>query len=433
MRQGNTPPIRRLRQKYEYDQTHKKINLLRFSLVCCMTALVVLYLGVLRALFAAMKQTSPSSPQVWKMTQYDNGAPSNKAQNQRSYVEWRQMAVDLAKLPPSETLAILERDDPFGVRALSKQVSDILQQTLDNNVVLERVKQIFPCPKDRLSFPDQRNHTKAEAFRKATPGYFIFFQHLRKAGGTNICTLATANLPKKNLPSYYCMPDYYWHHQSDSQQHGTNGCAGCLHRWSNQEIVDNMGRHRIAGNEWDSFDPTRHLELPAVFISSFRRPLDRAVSQFRFECLENRGCHFKEIEPWWEKRRDLINVYTWTFSDVRQGRLATSQQPGDIEKRSEAVGQALDVIVRFHVLLVMEYLPLAAPLVESVLGFTDTSVLTKHVRPHNGQIHRQDSLIPKDFLTPDQYRRMSEALALDEILTDAAQRLFWERLVCHTY
>jgi hypothetical protein len=240
------------------------------------------------------------------------------------------------------------------------------------------------------------------------------------------------------------MPDYYWHHHyenNDNEEDDTNkrhhrsnnGCAGCLHRWSNTEIIQHMKHdaYRIAGNEWDSFDPTRHLQLPAVFVTSFRKPLHRAVSQFRFECMESRGCHETHIESWWQQRRDLYNVYTWTFSDIpRQGRLVTSTNPVDIQTRANAVGIALDVLVQFHVILILEYLPLAAPMVEQVLGFTDTSVLTHPVRPHNTKLQRQDSLDPQDFLTPTQYRIMSESLALDEILYDAAQRLFWERFVC---
>jgi len=226
----------------------------------------------------------------------------------------------------------------------------------------------------------------------------------------------------------------FWHHENEKNTKPNSGCAGCLHHWTNEEIVGNIQNHRIAGNEWDSFDPMRHLDLPAIFVSSFRRPLDRALSQFRFECLEHRGCKFTEVEPWWKHRKDLYNVYTWTFSDQgQQARLFSSTRAADIAKRSDAVGLALNVIVQFHLIMSMEYLRFAAPLVEDILGFKDTSVLTKHVRPHNGQIKRQDSLIPKDYLSPEQYRIMSESLALDEILTDAAQRLFWERIICQTY
>lgn len=217
----------------------------------------------------------------------------------RSYDEWRKLAVDLARLSPAETLATLERDDPFGVRGLAKILKE--QESLD----FAAIEKLFPCPPldQRLSFPDQRNNTKARDFRenRDASGTFLFFQHLRKAGGTHFCTLAQANMAKPEIPQYFCMPDYYWHHDYEKEKSGqkTNGCAGCLHHWSNQEITSNMKSHRIAGNEWDSFDPSRHLDLPAVFVTSFRRPLARAVSQFRFECLENRGCHFTEIEPWW--------------------------------------------------------------------------------------------------------------------------------------
>jgi len=127
----------------------------------------------------------------------------------RSYAEWRKLVVDLAKLPPAETLTRLELDDPFGVRAIAKVLEGVpMDQTLQD--LLPTLTSVFTCPpkEQRLSFPDQRNATKAQAFRDNTKGYFIFFQHLRKAGGTNVCTMATANLPRKNLPSYYCMPDY---------------------------------------------------------------------------------------------------------------------------------------------------------------------------------------------------------------------------------
>ena len=113
-------------------------------------------------------------------------------------------------------------------------------------------------------------------------GTFLFFQHLRKAGGTNFCTLAQRNLPSSQVPPYYCMPDYYWT--------GGHRCGGCFSQWTNEQIVTNMKSqgHRVLGNEWDPFDSERFFALPAVFATSFRKPLDRALSQFRFECIEDR-------------------------------------------------------------------------------------------------------------------------------------------------
>ena len=77
------------------------------------------------------------------------------------------------------------------------------------------------------------------------------------------------------------MPDMAW---------SGRRCAGCMTKFSNADITSNMQskKHLILGNEWDPFDATRFFDLPAVFATSFRKPLDRALSQFRFECIEDR-------------------------------------------------------------------------------------------------------------------------------------------------
>ena len=71
--------------------------------------------------------------------------------------------------------------------------------------------------------------------------------------------------------------------------------------------------------------------------------------------------------------------------------------------------------------------------------------MTKRIWPHIEQAKRNDgqetntlgaagitkaSWDPKDRLTPIQSKEMSESLAMDEILSDAARRIFLERLVC---
>ncbi|KAI2494304.1 hypothetical protein MHU86_20238 [Fragilaria crotonensis] len=110
------------------------------------------------------------------------------------------------------------------------------------------------------------------------------------------------------------------------------------------------------------------------------------------------------------------------------------------------MGMALDVVARFHLVMVMEWLAYATKEVDTVLGFHDTSALTRRVRPHIASAKREDgqeknvlgaagitkaSWDPKEYLSPQQYKIMSENLALDEILTDAARRMFLERLVCN--
>jgi hypothetical protein len=127
--------------------------------------------------------------------------------NKRHFLYWRDLAVKLAALPPDQVLTTLETQDPFGVRHFEEQ---LLQTEASKGAFLDlnELRGLFSCPDDRITLPDQRDNDKAEAFRNGTLTHFLFFQHLRKAGGTNFCALAEHNLPKKQVPRYYCMPDY---------------------------------------------------------------------------------------------------------------------------------------------------------------------------------------------------------------------------------
>lgn len=373
----------------------------------------------------------------------DKNTAKSKHKRGRRFQDWMDIATKLAALPPNEVIDRLNAEDPFATRKFGRDLIEKESQ-LERSLTIGELQELFSCPIDRITLPDMRDNVKAEAFRNGEEGTFLFFQHLRKAGGTHFCSLAKKNLPSRAINRYYCMPDMEWDQQG----------AGYLHHYSNDEIVSNMKRkgYRVAGNEWDQF---RHGEdgffnLPALFATSFRSPLDRAVSQFRFECLEDRGCHMKTIEEYWTKRADLRNVYTWTFSDHR-GRLNKAYHGStkeEIDKRVTMVRTALDTVARFNLVLAMEWLAYASPLVQEVLGFENTEQLTHRVRPHNGQgnLLRNDgqeenkmgsasiakaSYDAKAYLKPHLYNQMSQDLALDEILTDAARRMFLERLVCN--
>mmetsp|Transcript_17621 Transcript_17621/g.20181 ORF Transcript_17621/g.20181 Transcript_17621/m.20181 type:complete len:437 (+) Transcript_17621:644-1954(+) len=381
---------------------------------------------------------------------FDNDAYTSKS----NYYEWKKYAVHLAGMAPADIVVVLKKEDPFGVRTFEAQLLKT-ESEKGRFLSLEELQYIFPCPTsgdgnngrdnnsataERITLPDQRDHGKAEAFRNGVVPYFLFFQHLRKAGGTNFCSLAESNLKKNELPKYYCMPDYHW----DMKNRG----AGYLTRYDNKNIVQNMKEkgHKIAGNEWDPFDSDRFFDLPATFATSFRRPLDRALSQFRFECMEERGCKTKNVTKWWTKRKDLTNVYTWTFANEGVRRVSIGNSPQDAYRRQELIGKALDAVAKFNLVMVMEWLAYAPTHVTQVLGFKDTKSLTERVRPHIGQHKREDgqehnnmgaagiakaSWTPEDYLPPALYDKMSHDLALDEILTDAARRMFLERIVCN--
>jgi hypothetical protein len=359
-----------------------------------------------------------------------------------NYQDWRKTAVQLATLTPDQVLLELETSDPFGVRTFEQRLKEeeIAKQRI---LTTDELQQLFPCPTSRITLPEQRDLPKAQAFRHGHTGdTFLLFQHLRKAGGTNFCTLAEHNLPPAAVSHYYCMPDIYWHSKRQ--------CAGCLKFWTNAEIEQKMkqGGHRIQGNEWDEFQE-RLFDLPAALATSFRKPLDRMLSQFRFECVEDRGCKDWDLDKFRTERDDLANIYTRTFNDEPRGPqllntyLGTS--PEDGKKRGELMGRSLDNVAKFHLVMVMEWLAYSHNEIKTILGFQDTSVLTQRVRPHIGQAKRNDgqetnklgaagitkaSWDPKDKLTPKQFKEMSERLAMDEILTDAARRMFLERLVC---
>jgi len=124
-----------------------------------------------------------------------------------NYDSWLGVISRLASYDPPETRSKLETLDPFGVRSFDQRLRS-RESELQRILTKEEITSLFPCPADgaRISYPHRPDETKAEAFRNKMPGYFLFFQHLRKAGGTNFCSLATDNLDPETNPPYFCMP-----------------------------------------------------------------------------------------------------------------------------------------------------------------------------------------------------------------------------------
>jgi len=162
--------------------------------------------------------------------------------------------------------------------------------------------------------------------------------------------------------------------------------------------------------------------------------------------MEDRGCQTKEVELWWEKGKGLKNVYLWTFAktlSVLNISMGTSEE--DAQQRQAAMEEALDTVAKFNLVLVMEWLAYAPDHTRDVLGFQNMTTMTERIRPHINDVSRNDgqeqnqlgsagiskaSWTPESYLSKEQYKIMSEHLALDEILTDAARRMFLERIVC---
>ena len=148
--------------------------------------------------------------QTRNFKQSDNLNPTQAnlvAAHRPTYQDWRDFAIEMSALSPGEVLHILKEQDPFGVRSFEKA---LLQRESDEQAILQMddIKKLFPCPSERITLPDQRNHENAKKYREGIQSIttdkenfvFLFFQHLRKAGGTNFCGLAEKNLLKRFVP-----------------------------------------------------------------------------------------------------------------------------------------------------------------------------------------------------------------------------------------
>jgi len=101
---------------------------------------------------------------------------------------------DIGIKDPKSLYSILLTQDIFGV----------------HNIPFSKTSTFTSCPSHQQSLVDYNditNHDFLDMFRNGTKGAFVFFQHLRKAGGTGFCDLATRNMGQAAIPPYYCMPD----------------------------------------------------------------------------------------------------------------------------------------------------------------------------------------------------------------------------------
>lgn len=171
----------------------------------------------------------------------------------------------------------------------------------------------WTCPssaKELISLPDIVNHSRSEFFRANQKGSWLFYQHLRKAGGTGFCDLAQNNLPRKQTPPYFCMID--------------NRGSLATPPWNNEEyLMSRMENNdfRITANEWDVYHSYMGRWRGAVLASTFRHPVDRWYSQYRFEHLEHRDgsaadAPRRPFRTWYNNNKGYTMVcssslYTW--------------------------------------------------------------------------------------------------------------------------
>ena len=186
----------------------------------------------------------PMSPKVAVVVHV---TPEATARPATPPMEAIQELFELGRKDPLALIAALEQRDPLGVNFTDPHA--------------------FQCPGDhsqRLDYPGLVNMQSLKAFRDGAEGSFIFYQHLRKAGGTGFCDLAKRNLPAGTVPAYYCMPD--------------NRGSLALPPWGEPSYIARYMREKgfkIAANEWDVFHADQG-EIPNVVLATtMRHPVDR--------------------------------------------------------------------------------------------------------------------------------------------------------------
>jgi hypothetical protein len=249
----------------------------------------------------------------------------------------------------------------------------------------------FTCPDDkhsRLDYPSLINEQNLKAFRDGVEGSFIFYQHLRKAGGTGFCDLAQRNLKHGQVPSYYCMPD--------------NRGSLALAPWGDPKYLGDFMHSkgfRMAANEWDVFHADQ-ADIPNVVLATtMRHPVDRWYSQYRFEHLEHRdgtdgSAPRQTLREFYDASKGWTmgtNYYVKTFIGDPDPR--PPRNKGDFywtyhkyQRKPLTWGQfsmSLHNLRRFHVLLVTEWLDSSPPLLLQALGWTSPP---KQVLPHEVQV-----------------------------------------------
>ncbi|CAM9813092.1 unnamed protein product, partial [Ectocarpus fasciculatus] len=297
----------------------------------------------------------------------------------------------------------------------------------------------FICPTEpgtALSDPAAADADRLTRFVAAEPGTWIFYQHLRKAGGTGFCQLATDNLKKGEVPPYYCMVDRRGSLATPPWNDPT---------YTTQKLRN--GKFRISANEWDVFYESMFQWPGAIFATTMRDPIDRIYSQYRFEHLEHRDGSGKEAKRkqakeyylsqrgWTMGNNYYIKTFLgdqdktpakagtgdfyWTYSKYRQKKLTW-----------DMFDSALRNIMRFHLIFITEWLePSSTAILNRTLHWT---VPPKQVLPHEVQALRRIkvSSSAEDKMPPDDYLYILRDNIFDLLFFRAVQRIYLERLNC---
>ena len=325
---------------------------------------------------------------------------------------------ELEKKDPQKLISILKHDDPLGV---------------------EVGPELFKCPAEvgssRLTSDSMVDADRIRRFQEGDIDTWIFYQHLRKAGGTGFCQLATDNLGKHRVPSYYCMID--------------NRGSLATPPWNDPAYTTSQLKqrgYRITSNEWDVFYESMFEWPGALFATTIRDPIDRIYSQYRFEHLERRDGSSDEkrvsAREYYNSMKSWTmgaNYYIKTFEGSPDSRIAEAGTSDfywtyhKFNKRSiswEMFSKALRNIMRYHLIFVTEWLePSSTVVLNKTIHW---NIPPKQVLPHEVQAKREKkkSLHAEEAIPKEDYNYLLLENLLDLLYFKCVQRVYLERLKC---
>lgn len=302
------------------------------------------------------------------------------------------------------------------------------------------------CPADQPAWLPARPSPNAAALFKQGGSALLWYDHLSKAGGTSFCKLAQRNMPRKDVPAYYCMP---------SEKGMPDARVG---QWDNAKLrryVEER-KHRIVSNEWEPFPLGRlqlhpqgqaaEEELSLVLVTSLRDPLNRLVSAYKFwGVLHDPGADHVPMERWlrqMERRaardaanpqgigkgpgtgRDFIaqvgrpNFAVWKFS----GGAMAVEAPMAVQLPHFAT--AVRTLAAFDLAIPMEELSAHPQPLQDLLGWTSFKDI--HVVP-TGKIMNTEAMA---LMPASEFDRLWAANRFDNVLYGWVRAVFLTRINC---
>ncbi|CAJ1967356.1 unnamed protein product [Cylindrotheca closterium] len=311
-------------------------------------------------------------------------------------------------------------------------------------------------PQKSLEAPHlYQKELQAKQLRKKNTGgpiAAVYYEHLSKAGGTSFCKLAQANMARRLVPNYYCMP---------SKPNEPDARVGA---WPIDELKEyfQTTTNRLVSNEWEPFN-LKYMDefefdpnLQLVFVTSLRHPINRLMSAHKFwGILHNpaekkptieqwitryaqRAKHWTIMNPDFTANVGRFDFATWKFSggtlpmpesNLHAERYLKSPTPDPAllqakEDWKEPFETAIRTLSKFDLVIIMEELSKHPQPVTKILGWKDFS--QAHVVPSGKVMNNKAS----SELDSHEYDLLWQANALDMILYYWSMAVYLTRLHC---